>query len=303
MAIKKITVLYGGKSSERSVSLESGKYIFQSLKALGYKAQLVDYPENFLIEKLTKEDFIFIALHGADGESGKLQKLLQQNSISFSGSDYQACQNTWNKNTCKEILRINNIPTPKWRAVSSLCDIKKDLEDPIFDHLRPFKEIFLKPAEDGSSIDVFKISNNNELNKAISNCKNPKRQFIFEESITFKELTVPILNGRCLPAIQIKTSESFYNFNAKYLNDDTQLSELVLTEDKKNELEKICLKVLDVMGCDGWLRIDLLQDRNNDFYVLEINTVPGMTSHSLFPKSAESNGISYNELVKEIINA
>jgi len=106
-----------------------------------------------------------------------------------------------------------------------------------------------------------------------------------------------------LPAIQIKTSESFYNFNAKYLNDDTQLSELVLTEDKKIELEKICLKVLDVMGCDGWLRIDLLQDRNNDFYVLEINTVPGMTSHSLFPKSAESNGISYNELVKEIINA
>tara|TARA_Y100000768_G_C23960025_1_gene674838 strand:- start:90 stop:1001 length:912 start_codon:yes stop_codon:yes gene_type:complete len=302
VAIKNITVLYGGESSERSVSLESGKYIFRSIKAMGYEAELIDYPKNFSLEKLTKDDFVFIALHGMDGESGELQKLLQQNSIPFSGSDYQACQNTWNKNICKEILRNNNIPTPKWRSVSSLYDINKDLDDPLFDEFRPFKEIFLKPAEDGSSIDVFKISNNNELNKAISGCINPRRPFIFEESITYKELTVPILNGRCLPAIEIKTSESFYNFNAKYLNEDTQLSQLILSEDKKNELEEICLKVLNVMGCNGWVRVDLLQDRNNNFYVLEINTVPGMTSHSLFPKSAESIGISYDELVNEIIN-
>jgi D-alanine-D-alanine ligase len=124
-----------------------------------------------------------------------------------------------------------------------------------------------------------------------------------EESIDFKELTVPILSGRCLPAVEIKTSESFYNFNAKYLNEDTQLTKLVLSEDKKNELEEICLKTLDVMGCSGWLRVDLMQDRKNNFYVLEVNTAPGMTSHSLFPKSAESIGLSYNDLVQEIINA
>ncbi len=302
MAIKKITVLYGGQSSEREVSLESGKYIFQSVKDLGYEAQLIDYPKNFSLQGLTQEDFVFIALHGEDGESGALQKILQKDRIPFSGSSYQACVNTWNKNTCKKILKENKIPTPNWITVSSLHDIEKNLEDSIFDQLRPFKDLFLKPAEDGSSIDVFKISNNKDLELAISDCINPRRAFIFEESIDFKELTVPILNGRCLPPVEIKTSESFYNFNAKYVNEDTQLSELVLPKDEKNKLEQICLKTLDVMGCIGWLRVDLLQDRDNNFYVLEVNTVPGMTSHSLFPKSAESIGLKYNNLVQQIIN-
>ena len=109
MAIKKIIVLYGGKSSEREVSLESGRYIFQAVKDLGYEAQLIDYPKNFSSQQLTEEDFIFIALHGEDGESGELQKLLQQKCIPFSGSHYQACVNTWNKNTCKVILKENEI--------------------------------------------------------------------------------------------------------------------------------------------------------------------------------------------------
>jgi len=303
VAIKKITVLYGGQSSEREVSLESGKYIFQSLQDLGYEAELIDYPEKFSYEGLTQEDFIFIALHGEDGESGELQKLLQQKGIPFSGSSFQACVNTWNKHTCKELLKKNNILTPKWITISSLLEVQENLDDSFFDQLRPFKELFLKPAEDGSSIDVFKISNNKELELAISDCINPRRPFIFEESIDFKELTVPILNGRCMPAVEIKTSESFYNFNAKYVNDDTQLSDLMLSKDEKNNLEQICLRTVDVMGCRGWLRVDLLQDRNNNFYVLEVNTVPGMTSHSLFPKSAESIGLSYNDLVQEIINA
>ena len=303
MAIKKITVLYGGQSSEREVSLESGKHIYQSLEDLGYKVQLIDYPEYFSFQQLTQEDFIFIALHGKDGESGELQKLLHQQGIPFSGSSFQACVNTWNKNICKELLKENKIPTPRWITASSLIEIQENLDDPFFDQLRPFKDLFLKPAEDGSSIDVFKISNNKDLEQAISDCIDPSRQFIFEESIDFKELSVPILNGRCLPAVEIKTSESFYNFNAKYLNEDTQLSALILSKDEKNKLEQICLKTLDVMGCGGWLRVDLLQDRNNNFYVLEVNTVPGMTSHSLFPKSAESIGLSYDDLVQEIINA
>ncbi|MDA9141576.1 D-alanine--D-alanine ligase [Gammaproteobacteria bacterium] len=303
MAIKKIIVLYGGKSSEREVSLESGKYIFQAVKELGYDAQLIDYPKNFSPQQLTKEDFIFIALHGEDGESGELQKLLQQKCIPFSGSHHQACVNTWNKNTCKELLKDNKIPTPNWITIPSLLEMEKDLDNPFFNQLKPFKELFLKPAEDGSSIDVFKISCNKDLENAICNCADPRRTFILEESIDFKELTVPILNGRCLPAVEIKTSESFYNFNAKYVNEDTQLTELVLSTDDKNKLEKICLKTLDVSGCSGWLRVDLMQDRNNKFYVLEVNTAPGMTSHSLFPKSAESIGLSYNQLVQEIINA
>ena len=229
--------------------------------------------------------------------------LLQQKCIPFSGSNYQACINTWNKNTCKELLKDNKIPTPNWITISSLLEMEKDLKNPFFNQLRPFKDLFLKPAEDGSSIDVFKISCNKDLEDAISDCVDPRRTFILEESIDFKELTVPILNGICLPAVEIKTSESFYNFNAKYVNKDTQLTELVLSKGEKKELEEICLKTLDVTGCSGWLRVDLMRDRDNNFYVLEVNTAPGMTSHSLFPKSAESIGLSYNDLVQKIINA
>ena len=302
MAKEKIIVLYGGDSSEREVSLESGKYIFQALKNLGHETHLIDYPKNFSIEELVQEDFVFIALHGKDGESGELQSVLEQKGIPYSGSDSVACKNTWNKNTLKKILRKNNIPTPKWLAITSLYNFHNNLEDSIFDPLRPFNEIFLKPAEDGSSIDVFKLSSTKDLKKAITDSLDPSRQFIFEESIDFKELTVPILNGKCLPPVEIITTESFYNFNAKYVNEDTQLNNLVMSDEKKDELEQICLKTFEVIGGKGWLRVDLMQDSNLNFYVLEVNTVPGMTSHSLFPKSAQSIGLSFNEVVQKIID-
>ena len=182
-------------------------------------------------------------------------------------------------------------------------EFKSTLDDSIFDQFRPFNEIFLKPTEDGSSIDVFKLSSNDDLQKAISDSLDSKRQFIFEESIDFKELTVPILNGKCLTPVEIITKESFYNYNAKYVNDDTELNEFIISDKKKMELEQICLKTLNIVEARGWLRVDLMQDSNQNFYVLEVNTVPGMTSHSLFPKSAESIGLSYDELVNEIINA
>ena len=303
MAIAKIIILYGGESSERSVSLESGKYVFQSVKNLGYEAELIDYPSEFSPEKFLQDDFIFIALHGQDGESGELQNFLQQNNIKYSGSGYEACKNTWNKDTFKRILRENKIPTPNWFSVSSLHEFKQNLDDSIFDKFRPFSEIFLKPAEDGSSIDVFKLSTEDDLKKAITDSLDSKRQFIFEESIDFKELTVPILKGKCLPPVEIITKESFYNYNAKYVNDDTELNEFIISDKKKIELEQICLKTLDIVKAKGWLRVDLMQDSNENFYVLEVNTVPGMTSHSLFPKSAKSIGLSYDELVNEIINA
>ena len=125
---------------------------------------------------------------------------------------------------------------------------------------------------------------------------------IFEECIEHKELTVPILNGRCLPAVEIITSESFYNYKAKYEKDDTQLLQINYSSEEQEILESICMNTFNVMGCNGWARIDLLQDFEGTFYVLEINTVPGMTSHSLFPASAKSAGLDYKSLIQEIIN-
>ena len=164
-------------------------------------------------------------------------------------------------------------------------------------------DIFIKPEEDGSSVDVFKISNEQEFTEAIENCSNRNRPFIIEECIDYKEITVPILNGKCLPPIEIITKESFYNYAAKYVNDDTKLIEAKFSSNLSNMLESICIDTYTLMECEGWARIDLLQRADESFYVMEVNTVPGMTSHSLFPKSAAIIGLDYNSLVEEIINA
>ena len=303
MGINKIAVLYGGESSEREVSLESGQNIYQAILELGYEVNLIDYPIEFNKEALFDYDYFFIALHGEDGESGNLQSFLDEQGVAYSGSDADACYKTWNKTRCKEILNIHNIPTPKWVSVSELSADSSNLSSEKFRIFQPQSTLFLKPEEDGSSIDVFKISNTIDLRQAIHDCTNNKRPFIFEECIDYKELTVPVLNGRCLPAIEIITSETFYNYEAKYIREETQLISINYSIQEKKILESLCMKTFDAMGCKGWARIDLLQDSDGQFYVLEINTVPGMTSHSLFPSSAKSAGLDYPSLINEIINA
>jgi D-alanine-D-alanine ligase len=300
--IKKIAVLYGGNSSEREVSLESGRSIFEAILLLGYEASLIDYPKEFSQETIKDHDYIFIALHGEDGESGALQNLLQGQDILFSGSSANGCENTWNKNRCKEFLKKHNILTPQWLAISGLSEIMPDLDISPFNRFRPFDNLFLKPQEDGSSIDVFKISNNLDLQNAIHDCKDRNRPFIFEECIDHKELTVPVLNGKCLPPVEILTTETFYNYEAKYINTDTQFIETALSQDDRKSLESLCIQTFDILECTGWARIDLLQDSQGLFYIMEVNTVPGMTSHSLFPKSAAIAGLDYKSLVQEIIN-
>ena len=302
MGINKIAVLYGGESSEREVSLESGQNIYQAILELGYEVNLIDYPIEFNKEALFDYDYFFIALHGEDGESGNLQSFLDEQGVAYSGSDADACYKTWNKTRCKEILNIHNIPTPKWVSVSELSADSSNLSSEKFRIFQPQSTMFLKPEEDGSSIDVFKISNTIDLRQAIHDCTNNKRPFIFEECIDYKELTVPVLNGRCLPAIEIITSETFYNYEAKYIREDTQLISINYSIEEKKILESLCMMTFEAMGCKGWARIDLLQDSDGQFYVLEINTVPGMTSHSLFPSSAKSAGLDYQSLVNEIIN-
>ena len=302
MGITKVGVLFGGKSAERDVSLASGKNIYTAILELGYEASLIDYPKEFTDEVIENHDYLFIALHGEDGESGNLQKILSDKGVAYSGSDADGCFRTWNKARCKEILNTHNIPTPKWVSVSELSEESCDLSSDKFNVFNLHNPLFLKPEEEGSSIDVFKITNKSDLKGAIEHCTNNNRPFIFEECIEHKELTVPVLNGRCLPAIEIITSESFYNYKAKYEKDDTQLLPINVSPKEQEILESICLNAFDVMGCKGWARIDLLQDDDGNFYVLEMNTVPGMTSHSLFPASAKSAGLNYKSLIQEIMN-
>ena len=300
--IKKIIVLYGGASSEREVSLDSGEAIYKALLDLGYSVNLKDFNDVDKLEYLKEFDLVFIALHGFEGESGDLQKSLDSLGILYTGSNYLACKNTWNKTNFKNILKSVSISTPRGFSVEN---IHFDMQSPfdIFNtkHDSDIKKLFLKPEEDGSSIDIFEINSDTDLVNSIRNAQIPNRAFIFEESIKHREYTVSIINGKCLPIIEIKTSNSFYDYDAKYISDNTQLLEVELDQSTKEEINNLSLQAFNKLGCSNWGRVDILEDAIGNFYVLEINTVPGMTSHSCVPRSAELAGISYKELVQLII--
>tara|TARA_B100000482_G_scaffold186981_1_gene165181 strand:+ start:438 stop:1361 length:924 start_codon:yes stop_codon:yes gene_type:complete len=302
--INKIAVLYGGSSSEREISIQSGEGVYKAIIELGFVADLIDINDLEDLSELTVFDFIFIALHGFEGEGGKLQKDLDDLNILYSGSNSKACRNTWNKRLTKEILEKNNIRTPVWLEVKfDKTIVDNGLHVSPYDRFRPFEYLFLKPQEDGSSVDIFKISDEESLRAAYKKCTNPNRGFLFEEYIHGREITVTIIDKECFPPIEIITKNEFYDYDAKYHSNETLLIEAKLNNRELTEINKIAFDAFKALDCNGWARVDLIQDDDGKFYVIEINTVPGMTSHSCVPKSGSFLGLSYSDVVKKIIDA
>ena len=304
-SINKIAVLYGGSSSEREVSLQSGMGVHNAICDLGYESDLIDFKNLKNLHELKIYDFIFIALHGFEGEAGKLQRDLDDLNILYSGSGSDACMKTWNKKVTKEILKENNINTPISLGISefSIQVANYNLNTSLFDRFRPFNYLFLKPMEDGSSIDIFKISDEDSLKDAYKKSTNPRRGFLFEEFIEGRELTVTVIDQECFPPIEIITKNEFYDYDAKYISDDTLHIEAKLTKSELIDIKSISLEAFEALNCKAWARIDLIQDKKGNFFVIEINTVPGMTSHSNVPKSGSLLGLTYNEVVQKIIDA
>ena len=300
--IKKIAVICGGTSTEREISIQSGNGVMNALIELGHDASIIDFKEIDDLNTLKNFDLVFIALHGFEGEGGELQDGLDNLGIKYTGSGTIGCKNTWNKTICKNILFKKNIRTPKGITLNSLEDDSVDPFKKFEDQFGYRKKLFMKPSEDGSSIDIFKISDNFEYIKSKNSCINKSREFLFEEEIEGKEYTVTIINDECFPAIEIQTKNDFYDYNAKYLSDETILAEAKLSKKNLNLINKISLEAYKALNCSGWARVDILQDNDGIFYVLEINTVPGMTSHSCVPKSGSFIGLSYSEVVKRIIS-
>ena len=302
MKISSVVVLYGGTSSEREISLQSGQNIYEALQNLGYKAELLDFKDLKQIDKLTDYDFVFIALHGHEGESGLLQENLDRLGIKYSGSDSIGCKNTWNKRRFKDLLISAAISTPKYQSYKSLNGLTiEDYKSLSF--LNTNNSIFLKPAADGSSVDTFEIKNENEFIEAIKSVHDKDREFIFEQGIKFKEFTVTIIDKDIYPPIEILADGDFYNYEAKYISEDTQLIKAELSDEEQLKIQEIAIQAFNISGASGWGRVDLVQDIFKNFYILEINTVPGMTSHSCVPRSGSLSGLTYNDVVKNIINA
>ena len=302
--LKNIAVIYGGSSSEREISIQSGLGVHQAILDLGYKSFLKDFNDLDDLANLKDYDMVFIALHGIEGEGGKLQQDLASLGIKYTGSSSIACQNTWNKWKCKEILASKGISTPR----GFTCPANELESCSPFEKFRTiYSEIpdslFMKPEEDGSSVDIYEIKNDYDYHKALGDCKNMKRSFIFEEAIRNREFTVTIIDKRCFPIIEIKTDNQFYDYDAKYLSDETSMTEANSSVLDLEAANKIAINAYNALGCIGWARVDLLQDENGVLYVIEINTVPGMTSHSCVPKSGSFINLSYQEIVQKIINA
>ena len=297
--MKEVCVLYGGNSSEREVSLKSGKFIHKSLEKNGYKSHLIDYADLTELEKLKDFNLVFIALHGEEGESGILQSKMDKAGIDYTGSGFEACKNSWDKEICKNILRQHNLPTPDffvYKTFQEIIESKNKIEE-------QFQEgVFIKPCKEGSSIDIIKVTDfsKSDLEKIKVDLVDRERKFLVERFIEGREFTVGFLNDHILEPLEIITKREFYDYEAKYDDDETQIIKADLNENDLDTLKEIAKNCFNVFGLSRWGRVDILQDQKGNFFVLELNTVPGMTDHSLFPYAASLKGFSFDELVNEI---
>ena len=293
----KVLVLMGGWSNEREISLVSGSFVYDSLIKSGVNTIKLDLTKNNLneIEKISP-DRVFIILHGKGGEDGEIQKYLDSLNIPYTGSNSESSKLCMNKRSTKEILLSNDILTPNYEKISEMeiSSIKKRFQYPFI----------VKPSAEGSSIGVYIVENDGDLEKAISANEKISSDFIAEDYIEGLEYTVGILGDSALPVIKLLPPGKFYDFNAKYESDKMQyICPSQLDDSMEYELKKISLNCFKACGCKGWGRVDIIIDDKGNPWVIELNTVPGMTSHSLVPLAAKQRDIDFENLVLKILDS
>lgn len=296
----KVAVMFGGNSAEREVSLNSGKATLKALKNKGIDAHAFDPAEQSLPDLIAqKYDRVLIMLHGRGGEDGSLQGALQQLNIPYSGSGVLGSALAMDKVHTKQIWQCLGLPTAKYKIVDK-SDFNAGSCSAIMEELGNI--VMVKPAREGSSIGMAKVTSAKQLETAIQQAFEYDRHVLIEQFIDGAEYTVTVLNGRVLPSIRMSTPHMFYDYAAKYQDSTTEyFCPSGLASDREQYLAALSLKAFDVLSCSGWGRIDFMQDKYGEFYLLEANTVPGMTEKSLVPKAALAAGITFADLVVEIL--
>ncbi|RUM77160.1 MAG: D-alanine--D-alanine ligase [Candidatus Thioglobus sp.] len=290
-----IAVLMGGNSAERAVSLNSGEAVYQALKNQNIECFKFDWQGDNLDELWSQSfDKAFVVLHGRGGEDGTIQQQLEQRNITYTGTNSSASELCMNKAITKSIWAQHDLPL----APSVLANNGKST--PIIDFPLPWA---VKPILEGSSIGISKVTHAEELDKALALAWQYDNQALIEQWIEGGEYTVSILDGKTLPVIQIIADHGFYDYESKYHSDETQyLCPCDLPNTLEQQLQSIALDAFNIMGAKTWGRVDFILDKDQKPYLLEINTVPGMTSHSLVPMAAKAIGLSFDELVLTILN-
>lgn len=296
----KVAVLLGGNSAEREVSLKSGGAVLDALQAAGVDAIAVDIKGNPLhcIEAV-EFDRAFLALHGRGGEDGTIQGLLECLEIPYTGSGVMASALAMDKLRTKNLWQGVGLPTPPFVSLEGA-----DIDVAYFESIvaRLGLPLSVKPAREGSSIGIKKACSLQELIDAYRDAAEYDAQILIEKWIEGPEFTVAVLEGKALPVIGLSTDHIFYDYDAKYLADDTHyLLPSGLSDEKEQEISKLSELACSSIGCKDWARVDVMQDENGEFWLLEVNTTPGMTDHSLVPMAAKHAGISFEELVVRIL--
>ena len=298
-SFSKVAVLYGGSSSEREISLITGKAVFESLQSKELEVILVDTMDPFIeVLKTEKVTHAWIALHGSDGEDGKIQSILNMLKIKYTGSDPITCSITMNKYFTKAILKSNGFKTPEFMVVDSSTQYENII--------RKLKEPFvLKQCSEGSSIGIYIIESKEEYLQHFSEIEKSNDWIIAEQFMQGDEYTSTFLDGRALPIIKIQAkNHEFYDYDAKYLSDETKyICPCGLDAEIEMAINEECERAFNLFNIKGWGRLDFFLDQHNAPVILEINTVPGMTTHSLVPMSAKEAGIDFESLCFEILKS
>jgi len=292
----KVAVLLGGKSAEREVSLDSGTAVLEALLRSGVNAEGFD-PQERSITELTAYDRAFIVLHGRGGEDGQIQGALEWLNIPYTGTGVQGSAIGMDKVKTKQVWQGSELPTAPYRIVtkdSNAEEIVAALGLPLI----------IKPVHEGSSIGMSKVEKIEDFATAIAKATEHDAIVMAEKWITGREFTIVLLNGQALPVIRLQPPEdvAFYDYEAKYNRNDVQYGiPCGLSETEEKELQALALRAFQAVGASGWGRIDAMQDQDGKFWLLEVNTVPGMTSHSLVPKAAAAVGYSFEALCVAIL--
>lgn len=293
----KVAVLLGGNSAEREVSLKSGQAVLSALLSAGVDAISFDPQAQPLWQlKELNVERVFIALHGRGGEDGTIQGALEFMGIPYTGSNVLGSALGMDKVRCKQLFKAVGLSTAPFTVV----DAKKGFDANAI--MGEFKKVMVKPSHEGSSIGMAQANNADELTDALNEAFKFDNQVLVEQWITGREFTVAVLGDEVQPVIEMTTPNGFYDYQAKYQSTTTEYhcpADLSASDTK--HLQTISLEAFALVGASGWGRVDAMQGDNGEFYLLEVNTVPGMTEKSLVPMAAKANGASFEQLVVRIL--
>ncbi|MEX0963629.1 MAG: D-alanine--D-alanine ligase [Pseudohongiellaceae bacterium] len=290
-----VVVLKGGASSEREISLLSGDAVFRGLKRLGVNASVLDVGDNVVadLERL-KPDLVMIMLHGQGGEDGTMQGLLEILKIPYTGSGVLASALAMDKVKSKLIWQRLGLNTADFEMLEETTDWQATIDK--------FEVAVVKPVSGGSSLGIAIVRDAVTLQKQFEISKEFDAEVMAEKCVIGKEFSVGVVEGRLLPAVQLSTKREFFNFDAKYVDEDTEIiCPAQLSEAKQQELDDLVRAAYVSLDCRGLARVDVMQDQDGEFYLLELNTIPGMTDHSFIPMAAEKSGLGFDELLLTVL--